>query len=429
MIEMDERQEIVESALEPKSPGSTRRFVSNGAAMAAGNLMGRGLGYISIILMARYLAMPYMGAYALLYTTSMLVELTSNLGLDKLLMREIASSSAAIGEGYFRAALPIRFVMATVSWGIAWKLLLIFFRGELHVSAATIGIFLSMIFPVVATRNCEAFLTAHETLVPIAISQLCERVLMFAAALLMVTGRLSFAGMMCAAPLAALVRFVMVALSTSKQWIPGNIPTPPNVFKLMREGLELFLTELLALVYFRSDVFIMAKQRGLSDTGVYQIAYKVFDLCLSLFAGFLQASFPRLARNNTKETLRKHLVTGTLLLLLPALGVILLRHPILSAFHKQYGSGSTALVWLMLTVPLVYINSTLANATIVAGRLRLLGFLALLLVVMNIGMDLVIIPRWSMTGAAFVTFFCEAFSAGVLCPFLFRSILMNRSEA
>jgi O-antigen/teichoic acid export membrane protein len=252
---------------------------------------------------------------------------------------------------------------------------------------------------------------------------------MFAAALLMVTGRLSFSGMMCAAPLAALVRFVMVALSTSKQWIPGNIPTPPNVFKLMREGLELFLTELLALVYFRSDVFIMAKQRGLSDTGVYQIAYKVFDLCLSLFAGFLQASFPRLARNNTKETLRKHLVTGTLLLLLPALGVILLRHPILSAFHKQYGSGSTALVWLMLTVPLVYINSTLANATIVAGRLRLLGFLALLLVVMNIGMDLVIIPRWSMTGAAFVTFFCEAFSAGVLCPFLFRSILMNRSEA
>ena len=429
MTKLDAAQEILEVELGPERRGSTLRFVSNGAAMAAANLLGRGLGYISIILMARRLAVPYMGAYVLLYTASILVELVANLGLDKLLIREIAGSTSAVGKGYFRAALPIRFAMATVSWAAAWGLLMTFFRHELPVNATTAGIFLAMIFPVIATRNCEAFLAAHEKLIPIAFSQFAERMLMFAAAMLLVTGKLSFGGMMCVAPLAALVRMIMIAVLTRREWIPNETPVHPNVRKLMREGLELFLTEVLALVYFRSDVFVMAKMRGLADTGIYQIAYKIFDACLSLFAGFLQAAFPRMVRNNTKEMLRTHLLLGSLLLSVPAIGVILLRHPILNVFHKQYVNGSTALVWLMLTVPLVYINSTLANATIVARRVRLLGSLALLLVVMNVGLDIALIPRWGINAAAFVTFFCEVFSTAVLAPLLLRAMPKVRNEA
>jgi O-antigen/teichoic acid export membrane protein len=397
--------------------------------MAVANLIGRGLGYISIVLMARRLAVPYMGAYALLYTTSILVELVANLGLDKLLMREIAGSTSAVGEGYFWSALPIRFVMATVSWAAAWGLLITFFRQELPISPTTAGIFLAMIFPVVATRNCEAFLTAHEKLIPIAFSQFVERVLMFAAAMLLITGKLSFGGMMSVAPLAALVRMIIIAVSTRREWISNDAPIHPNLRKLMREGMELFLIEVLALVYFRSDVFVMAKMRGLADTGIYQIAYKIFDVCLSLFAGFLQAAFPGMARNNTKERLRRHLLIGPLLLSVPAIGIILLRHPILDTFHKQYVSGSTALVWLMLTVPLVYMNSTLANATIVAKRVRLLGLFALVLVIMNVGLDIALIPRWGINAAAFVTFFCELFSTVGLAPLLLRAMAPVRNEA
>ena len=428
MAEIDATQGMLEAQLTPKVGGHTLRFVSNGSAMAAANLLGRGLGYISIVLMARRLAVPYMGAYALLYTASILVELVANLGLDKLLIREIAGSSSAVGEGYFWAALPIRFTMAIVSWAAAWGLLMTFFRQELPVSTATAGIFLAMILPVVATRNCEAFLTAHEKLIPIAFSQFVERVLMFAAAMLLVTGKLSFGGMMCLAPLAALVRMIVIAASTRREWISNDAPVHPNLRKLMREGMELFLIEVLALVYFRSDVFVMAKMRGLADTGIYQIAYKIFDVCLSLFAGFLQAAFPGMARNNTKEKLRAHLLTGPLLLSIPAMIIIFLRHPILNVFHKQYDNGSTALVWLMLTVPLVYINSTLANATIAARRVHLLGALALLLVVMNVGLDIALIPRWGINAAAWVTFFCEVFSTVALAPLLLRAMSEARNE-
>jgi O-antigen/teichoic acid export membrane protein len=405
---------------------SSARFVSNGSAMGAANLAGRGLGYVSIILMARKLPAADIGTYALLYTTGMLIELVANLGLDKLLMREIASGSSAVGKGLFRAALPIRLTMAALSAGVAWALVTTIFRNQLTMGPLTVAVFLSAIFPVVATRNCEAFLTAHERLVAIAVSQFAERFVMFVAAVLLVTGALSFSAMMCLAPLGALVRLGIVAHATGRMWIPNLAAERPQMGRMLKQSIELFVVELLALVYFRSDVFLMAKLRGLGDTGVYQIAYKVFDLCLSLFAGFLQAAFPRMARDRNRTSLKGNLLYGTLLLLVPMFLIIALRHTILSVFRHQYESGATALIWLMLTVPLVYINSTLANAAVVAGRVRVLGFLAAVLVSLNIGLDLFLIPRWSMNGAAFATFACEAVSILFIAPWLWATLDWER---
>ena len=75
---------------------ASRRLFSNSVAMAAANVAGRGLGYAYIILMARRLDARYLGAYALLLTASMLIELVSNLGLDKIMVREISAGSASV---------------------------------------------------------------------------------------------------------------------------------------------------------------------------------------------------------------------------------------------------------------------------------------------------------------------------------------------
>jgi O-antigen/teichoic acid export membrane protein len=428
---LPELETLIEPEVVPSvaAAAATRsRLFSNGAAMAAANLAGRGLGYISIILMARKISASYIGVYALLYTTGMLVELVANLGLDKLLMREIAGGSHEAGKGFFWAALPIRLIMAALSAGVAWALLDVFFKHQLLVTPLVVAVFLSVIFPVVATRNCESFLTAHERLVPIAISQLGERVVMFGAVLLLITNHLSFGGMLCIAPLAAIVRLGVVAFSTKRIWIPDIVAEAPHLGRLIHQSLELFLVDVLALIYFRSDVFVMAKVRGLGDTGIYQIAYKIFDLCLSLFSGFLQAAFPLMVRNRSRQWLLNNLFIGSGLLLIPVAFIIACRHLILGVFKHQYETGSTALIWLMLTVPLVYINSTLANKVVVAGRVRMLGLSASLLVALNIGLNIYLIPKWSMNGAAFVTFACETVSIFMLVPWVLR-ILHREKEA
>lgn len=408
---------------EPAGPGkgSARRLFSNSAAMAATNIAGRGLGYAYIILMARRLEASYLGAYAVLVAANMLIELVANLGLDKILIREIARSGEVAGQGYFRAALPIRLVAAAVSAAAAWALLLLCFKN-FPANPVSVAVYLACIFPIVTARNCEAFLIAHERLLPIAASQFLERVVILGAVVLLAFGRLSFSGMICIAPLASLARLLVVGRSTLRLWQRRASAARPHMGKLMGQALEMFSVEILAVVYGRSDMFLVARIGGLAEAGIYQICYKIFDLCISLFAGFLQAIFPRMVRDRSRRSLGLILALGAALTAIPAGVAALARRPLLGALKPEYLSGSTALLWLMLTVPLVYITSTLANAAIVAGRVRIMIGLAGLLIAANVGLNLILIPRYAVDGAAFSTFACELASALLLGPLVWKTI-------
>ena len=399
------------------------RLFSNSVVMGAANLLSRAIGYGYIILMARRLDARYIGAYAVFVTSAMLLELVANLGLDKVLIREITCRSVIDGQSYFRAALLIRLLMALPSAALVWFLLSIFFKGQLLVSPLTSAIYLSAIFPIVASRNCESFLTAYERLFPVALSQLCEKVAIFGAVLLLTLGVISFGGLLSFAPLASMIRLSVVANYTARSWARSIAPSQrPAMTTLVKQALQLFAVEVLALVYFRSDVFLISKMDGLRKTGVYQVAYKIFDCCLSLFSGFLIAAFPRLIRARSRRSLNLLLGGGVALLSIPVSIVISFRHLILGAIKPDYVSGSSSLVWLMLTVPLVYVTSTFANTAIAAGQIRILIFAAFLLLITNITLNLFLIPRWSIDGAAVSTFACELLSACVLGPFVLRSL-------
>jgi O-antigen/teichoic acid export membrane protein len=265
-------------------------------------------------------------------------------------------------------------------------------------------------------------------MMPIAASQLCEKVVIFSAVLLLVSGSFSFGTLLCFAPLAASVRLLVVGAFVSTMWVRHITPERANVRRLVRQGAELFSVEILALVYFRSDVFFVAKMGGLGAAGIYQIAYKIFDFCLSLFSGFLQAVFPRMVRDKSSRSLKMTLAVGTGLLMIPVVTIILGRRLILGAFRPEYVGGSSSLVWLMLTVPLVFITSNLANMAIAAGRIKTLIMLAGLLIVSNVGLNLLLIPRWSFNGAAFSTFACELMSAVVLGPIILKAISAPRGQ-
>jgi O-antigen/teichoic acid export membrane protein len=405
------------SEMDQFSPAATRperRLFSNSVAMGVANIASRGLAYVYFILMARRLDARYIGVYALLVAAAMLVELVANLGLDKTLIREIASSPAAEGQGYFWSALPIRLITAFLSSSVAWLLLLHFFNDLSLASPLRSAIFLSAIFPIVLAHNCESFLTAHETLIPIAISQLSERVVILCAVLLLFSSLISFSGFLCVAPLASFVRLTIVAVATMRRWTFHLPARQPALRHVLGQAGQLFSVEILAQAYFRSDVFVLAKLGGLPATGIYQITYKIFDCCLSLFTGFLQAAFPRLVRDKSGRSLQSMLIWGTCLLAILSALIILFRHFILGTIKPDYIQGSTALVWLMLTVPLVYITSTLANAAIAASQINVLIILAAFLLVSNITLNVILIPRWSLNGAAFSTFACELLSAIIL---------------
>ena len=60
---------------------------------------------------------------------------------------------------------------------------------------------------------------------------------------------------------------------------------------------------------------------------------------------------------------------------------------------------------------------------IAAGHIKILIFLAGLLILGNVGLNLLPIPRWSFNGAGFSTFACELLSAAILGLFVMRMLV------
>ena len=105
---------------------------------------------------------------------------------------------------------------------------------------------------------------------------------------------------------------------------------------------------------------------------------------------------------------------GLIVVLPVSLFIIWMRIPILSLFGPEYVQASKVLILLMLSLPLVFITSILANYAIATNCVGFLVKLAAILAFTNILLNWLLISKYSILGAAISTFICEIMSLFIL---------------
>jgi O-antigen/teichoic acid export membrane protein len=180
------------------------------------------------------------------------------------------------------------------------------------------------------------------------------------------------------------------------------------------EALPLWLASLLSLLYFKGDVVFLRMFAGDAELGAYSAAYKLFEGTMNLPAVLLAALFPVLARAHGDRG-RQRRLEGLVIAVLGACGLLVGlvlyvgRAPIIRVgFGPSFGRAAASLRVLALGVPLLYCNFGLTHFLIARdlGR-RNLAFAATALV-MNVALNLLVIPRWGGPGAAAATVLTEA---------------------
>ena len=99
------------------------------------------------------------------------------------------------------------------------------------------------------------------------------------------------------------------------------------------------------------------------------------------------------------ESLRSTFWLGLAVILAASGAGILSRNLLLGMFGPAYLEAGQAFIALMLTLPLCYTTSFLANFLVATGRVSLLLGMSLIVVSTNILLNLVLITRFSFTGA------------------------------
>ncbi len=146
--------------------------------------------------------------------------------------------------------------------------------------------------------------------------------------------------------------------------------------------------------------------------GIYGLAYRIFDLLISLPSYVVNFAYPFMLESHQKS--REDFAGEVRRLSAALLGigtivsvVIWFSAPFILSFFGSYREAVVPLRVLTLGIPLFFVTPVLLWTAVTLNRELLLPFIYGFAALVNIVLNLIFIPRYGYNGAAWVTVICE----------------------
>jgi len=293
----------------------------------------------------------------------------------------IALFSSQIANAFFGGAMDIVRVMAIIIF--LWSLdtmFLSFFRARQQM----VKYGLSMLASRFAEIGIIAFLVLNGFgLVNIFFALVCVRAVMLLALWLVVRSQIGF-------------KFrLYFDVKKMKEYLNFGTPTVP--------------INLAAWVTSSSDRYIIGYFVGVASVGAYSVGYNLVSIILMLISVFGFVLPPALSKLYDEgrmielKNLMKYSLKYFLTLAIPfAFGVSVMSVPILRLFSTPEIAEQNKLIVPLLSVSvlLVGVFSIVYNNLILTMKMKLLGAIWIGAAIINVGLNLLLVPRLGMVGAA-----------------------------
>jgi O-antigen/teichoic acid export membrane protein len=223
-----------------------------------------------------------------------------------------------------------------------------------------------------------------------------------------------------AAEIAGAFAGAMVAVGSVKGRSQAPTENVPSLWKLVRSTFAFNLYPLIVNVYDRVDVVILSKLAGAFATGIYSMPYRAFSTISIIPYGVMGALYPGLSSSRcdqaAQETSSRAMKFLYLASLLVVLGTIAFARPfVLLALGETYANSVTTVKILVWAGVPAFMSSAFNTMLLASGREKMFLWTSAVCTVFNIGANLLVIPRFSFYGAAWVTVFTELLLFGQNC--------------
>ncbi len=186
--------------------------------------------------------------------------------------------------------------------------------------------------------------------------------------------------------------------------------------ELVRTSVPFLLYGALGVIYYRIDTVLLGALDGDVVVGLYGAGYKIFDTLIFLPGVIMSAvMYPMLARLSTNDAKAYRIAieksTNFLLIcgmpLATGLGMAAPAIVGLLYHHDEFGPTVTVMEALAPGLILLYINSVMSSIIITRHHEKSLVWMAAVALVLNVSLNLWLIPRYHEAAAAAVTSITE----------------------
>jgi O-antigen/teichoic acid export membrane protein len=393
--------------------GLARRVARNTAAQAAGKAAVLAIGAASIAVTTRYLGAAGYGSFALALALVQMLGVLADAGLSAVVVREISRdprrTAALVGN-----ALTVRLVLGLGVVALAALLALVLpYSPDVRRAVLIAGIpFLLGL----ASSSVAAVFQARLQMWRAAVADVAGRLAGFLALVAVVVADLGFLAVVASTAVGA-----AVALAVSVALVRRLAPVGPrgdrHVWReLVVAGIPIGATLAVNEVYFRADTFILSLSRPFSELGLYTFAYRVYEL-LAVFPAIVMTSiFPLLSRflGARQDAAQRVLDAAADLFVavgvpIAAGGLVLAPQIARVVAGEDFADAATPLRLLLCASLPAWLSGLLGYALIAAGRQRSVLMLSVAALVLNVALNLALVPSYGPDAAAAVALGSEAF--------------------
>lgn len=183
---------------------------------------------------------------------------------------------------------------------------------------------------------------------------------------------------------------------------------------LLKLALPLGLVFMLNNIYFKIDSQLLYLLSTTADAGFYGIAYRLLETTLFVSAFIVAAMTPTLSRTIESDIKTAQNLISRVFEVLLAAGLMLFislsifaPEIIILISDSSYLQAARAVPILAAVVALMYVNGLFGQILIATDKRKILVIFSTLLVLFNIGLNLILIPSYGFIGAAWATLISE----------------------
>ena len=411
---------------QPSLLQATRRVARNLGWLLSSQAITRLIGFAFGTFLARYFGPRDYGQYVFVLGYITYFGFLADGGLGRFLIREIARDDSKLDQ-YLGSVIGLRLALSAAAY-----LLLVVIALLSHASGArsgSIAISGLTLFSGAFSGAVASIFDARQEMRVTAVFQVIATAGNAVFILIALSLGFGLRGAFVAFALSNLppLAFLLIMLHHGGRRVP--VSADLRLWRhALAQSIPYAVLGVIGLIFFRIDSLMLTWIKGTQETGVYAAAYRLIEATAVLPGVAVAAAFPLLARLHVESrAMLRRAYFGALGVLtvgaVPAALATWLLAPFL--VHLLYDAGgyaaSVALLRILSLALLIIFIDTANTMLLYSGDdLRTVLALSLVTTGANVGMNLVLIPRYGYTGAAWSTVLSELLSLAIFTPTVLR---------
>ena len=392
--------------VDQSGPGS-RRIAFNAALQAAAEVIGKVATLALTVVAARALSQEDFGAFVYALAFAPLVAVLWSWGLGTLVIREGSAQPEELPRLYAEFIM-LRLILAVPSiviFGTVGALL----RPDTESAVVLIVVLVAWAINSFREANVAAGV-ARQEMKGVTKAQVADRLATAALGIGVLLLGMGVVALAIAFLVGSLVGYLVArgAVRDLGIYLDLRKVDRSNLFPMLKRSFYIGIDTMVSQFLFRVDALILSAMKGDAVLAAYSVAYRLLETVLFISWAIARALFPAMSAGG-REKVKRGLEEGVAALAVVYIpfGVILLLEadriiPLL--FGEDYGAASAEAAQWLAAAPLLFGISYLAGFGLQSlARSRDVFVASLSAAVFNIGLNLVLIPRYGGTGAAIAT--------------------------